>query len=105
MRSRHNSSYWTGAAYAGIGPSAHEFDGGRRRWNVAPYAEWVARLATSADPIADAEQLTDANRAAEAVYLGLRTIDGLALSDAERAHVERWVEAVTRVPAVRDRGR
>ncbi len=34
--SRHNSSYWTGAPYAGLGPSAHEFDGETaRRWNVA----------------------------------------------------------------------
>jgi oxygen-independent coproporphyrinogen-3 oxidase len=43
--SRHNSAYWTGVPYAGVGPSAHSFDGAVRRWNVAAYAEWVRRLA------------------------------------------------------------
>jgi oxygen-independent coproporphyrinogen III oxidase len=91
--SRHNSSYWSGAPYAGLGPSAHEFDGSVRRWNVKPYAQWVSRLASEADPIDDQETLTPDNRVAEAVYLGLRTTGGLKLSGAEIARVERWVEA------------
>jgi oxygen-independent coproporphyrinogen III oxidase len=92
--SRHNGAYWRGVAYAGLGPSAHEFDGAVRRWNVAPYAEWLRRLRAGADPAEGNETLTDANRTAEAVYLGLRTSDGLLLvGDAERSRVVRWVEA------------
>jgi oxygen-independent coproporphyrinogen-3 oxidase len=92
-RSRHNSAYWTGARYAGLGPSAHEFDGSARRWNVRAYADWVRRLAGGEDPIDDAELLSDENRTAESVYLGLRTSSGLVLSGAEIARAEPWIDA------------
>lgn len=91
--SRHNSAYWGGVPYAGLGPSAHEFTGLRRRWNVAPYAEWIGRLSDNADPIEDSEVLTAENRIAEGVYLGLRTSRGLDLSDAETARTEAWIDA------------
>ena len=92
-RSRHNSSYWTGAPYAGLGPSAHEFDGVVRRWNVAPYGEWVERLARGEDPIGGSETLDEENRTAEAVYLGLRTTRGIAIGAEERERVVPWVRA------------
>ena len=92
-RSRHNSAYWTGVPYAGLGPSAHEFDGGTRRWNVGPYAEWVARLSRQTDPIESSEALTESNRIAESVYLGLRTRDGLRVTDAEKERIARWIDA------------
>ncbi|MEA2761539.1 MAG: hypothetical protein QOD47_823 [Gemmatimonadaceae bacterium] len=91
--SRHNSAYWTGASYAGIGPSAHSFDGAARRWNVAAYAEWVRRLANSQPTLGGEELLTDENRDAEAVYLGLRTRTGLEIGEAERAVAELWRSA------------
>jgi oxygen-independent coproporphyrinogen-3 oxidase len=91
--SRHNSSYWTGAAYAGIGPSAHSFDGAARRWNVSAYSEWVRRLTTGRSSIAGEEILTDENRDSEEVYLGLRTGRGLQIAEADLDAVARWVEA------------
>jgi oxygen-independent coproporphyrinogen-3 oxidase len=91
--SRHNSAYWTGALYAGVGPSAHSFDGGSRRWNVSAYSEWVRRLASGLPVLAGEETLTAENRDAEAVYLGLRTRQGLEISDAELDTVRRWVGA------------
>jgi oxygen-independent coproporphyrinogen-3 oxidase len=93
LHSRHNSAYWTGAPYAGLGPSAHEFDGARRRWNLAPYAAWLARLRDEADPLGESEVLTDSNRVAEDVYLGLRTRRGITVDGPEIARVERWIEA------------
>jgi oxygen-independent coproporphyrinogen III oxidase len=92
-RSRHNSAYWTGVPYAGLGPSAHEFDGAVRRWNVGPYAEWVSRLGQQKDPIESFEALTESNRTAESVYLGLRTRDGLRVTDAEKERIARWIDA------------
>jgi putative oxygen-independent coproporphyrinogen III oxidase len=91
--SRHNSSYWTGASYAGIGPSAHSFDGACRRWNVSAYSQWVRCLATGRSSIAGEEILTDENRDAEEVYLGLRTRHGLQIDELEVEAVGRWLEA------------
>jgi oxygen-independent coproporphyrinogen-3 oxidase len=91
--SRHNSSYWTGAAYAGIGPSAHSFDGATRRWNVSAYSAWIRCLASERPTMAGEEFLTHENRNAEQVYLGLRTRHGLQIDEAELEAVGRWVEA------------
>ncbi|MEO7964332.1 MAG: radical SAM family heme chaperone HemW, partial [Gemmatimonadaceae bacterium] len=40
QRARHNSAYWKGVPYLGVGPAAHGFDGETRRWNVREYAAW-----------------------------------------------------------------
>ena len=93
FRSRHNSMYWSGRPWLGLGPSAHEFDGRRRRWNVAPYAEWVRRVCVGRDPIAGEELLTDENRATERTYLALRTDVGLTLSEDQARRVIPWIEA------------
>lgn len=90
---RHNSAYWRGVPYAGLGPGAHEFDGQRRRWNVDAYAEWVRRIGTGLDPIEGVEELDASNRAAEDVYLGLRTSAGLRLTGAELVRARPWVAA------------
>ncbi len=60
--SRHNSAYWSGSPYLGIGPSAHSFDGDTRSWNVAQYADWSSRLTRCESVIAESERLTDENR-------------------------------------------
>ncbi|MGH7651219.1 MAG: radical SAM family heme chaperone HemW [Gemmatimonadaceae bacterium] len=89
-RSRHNSAYWTGAAYAGVGPSAHSFDGSVRRWNVAAYSEWVTRLANGVSVTAGEESLSEENRSAESIYLGLRTTSGIEIAGPEEELVARW---------------
>lgn len=91
--SRHNQSYWQGAPYAGLGPAAHEFDGLVRRWNVPAYAEWQRRAVSGEDPVGGTETLTSENRIAEAVYLGMRSLAGLALESGEEMHVQPWIEA------------
>lgn len=91
-RSRHNASYWSGRPWAGVGPAAHEFDGLRRRWNVGPYTQWLDLLRAGRDPLDGEEVLTEQNREAERVYLGLRTSSGLAATDAERSKARRWVD-------------
>lgn len=91
--SRHNSTYWSGAPYAGLGPSAHEFDGRLRRWNLPVYRDWVRAVRGGVDPIEGSERLTADNREAERVYLGLRTRGGLDATDAERERARPWIEA------------
>ncbi|HEY1952147.1 MAG TPA: radical SAM family heme chaperone HemW [Gemmatimonadaceae bacterium] len=91
--SRHNSAYWTGAPYVGVGPSAHSFDGTTRRWNVSAYSEWVRRLGAGLSVIAGTETLTAQNRSFEEVYLGLRTRRGLEVDPGEIPRIRIW-EAV-----------
>jgi oxygen-independent coproporphyrinogen-3 oxidase len=93
MRSRHNASYWSGSPWVGVGPAAHEFDGLRRRWNVGPYTQWERLVRAGRDPREGEEVLSRENRAAERVYLGLRTSGGLALTESELAKARRWIEA------------
>lgn len=91
--SRHNWAYWHRQPYGGIGPSAHEFDGRERRWNVAPYAEWVGRVSKNQDPVGGREELASEQSMAEEVYLSLRTNTGIEISAAEREHASRWIDA------------
>ena len=91
--SRHNSAYWTGVPYAGVGPSAHSYDGAARRWNVAAYSAWSQRLAAGHAVTGGEEILTAENRDAEKVYLGLRTRRGLDIDATELDVVGRWAEA------------
>jgi oxygen-independent coproporphyrinogen-3 oxidase len=92
-RSVHNSSYWKGVPYLGLGPSAHGFDGQARRWNRSAYADWLRSVQSGADPVEGSEELGAAERIAEAVYLGLRTVDGLSVHQNELTTVTRWIDA------------
>ena len=92
-RSRHNSSYWWRVPYLGLGPSAHSFDGERRRWNEREFAAWATRVASGDDPMAGDEMLGADQRLAEEVYLGLRTIDGLEIAPSDAKAVAQWIDA------------
>ena len=76
-RARHNSGYWSGAPYLGLGPSAHSGAGAERRWNIREYAAWDAAVREGRDPVAGRERLDPAQRRLEALYLGLRTSAGV----------------------------
>ena len=92
-RARHNSAYWSGVPYVGLGPSAHGFDGQVRRWNARHYTDWRDAALALADPIEGSELLTADNRVAESVYLGLRSDAGLPMIPADRPLVAPWVDA------------
>jgi oxygen-independent coproporphyrinogen-3 oxidase len=93
LRARHNGAYWTGVPYVGLGPAAHGFDGEVRRWNQRAYAVWRDTALGGADPIDDSERLTEANRLAESVYLGLRTDGGLVIANGDLGVIAPWIEA------------
>ena len=89
-RARHNSAYWSGAAYVGLGPAAHGYDGRVRRWNHRAYSAWRDHALAGRDTIGGEEPLSDDNRLAEEVYLGLRSDRGLELLPGDRDVVEAW---------------
>ena len=90
--SRHNSSYWRNVPYLGLGPGAHGFDGQRRRWNEREYSRWRARVLGNEDPIGGEEELSPEQHALEALYVGLRTRNGVAIHATDAAVTDRWIE-------------
>lgn len=92
-RARHNSAYWSGVPYVGLGPSAHGFDGHVRRWNARHYTDWRDAARAHRDPIEGSEILTADNRVAESVYLGLRSDAGLPLAPTDRPLIAPWLDA------------
>jgi oxygen-independent coproporphyrinogen-3 oxidase len=86
-RSRHNSSYWQGLPYLGLGPSAHSYNGLSRQWNVANNARYVAALIEGrGDWVAEREELTTVQQLNEYVMISLRTMEGSSF----RAVAERF---------------
>lgn len=80
MYSKHNTSYWTGKKYLGLGPSAHSFNGVSRSWNVAHTEKYIKATALN-EAFSEEEILTDANRYNEYVLTHIRTIWGVSVSE------------------------
>jgi oxygen-independent coproporphyrinogen-3 oxidase len=75
-RSRHNSGYWSGMSYLGLGPSAHSYDQVSRQWNIANNSLYVAGVRSGAIPM-EQEQLTAVQRCNEYLLTRLRTKEGI----------------------------
>ena len=76
--SRHNSAYWERAAYIGLGPAAHSFNGNdRREWNPASVEEYCTALEEGHLPYGGGERLTSDDVYNEKIMLGLRTARGI----------------------------
>lgn len=76
---RHNTSYWQGKPYLGVGPSAHSFDGVSRQWNIANNQTYMKSIASQKIP-AEVEYLDVVTRYNEYVMTGLRTTWGCSLA-------------------------
>jgi len=80
-RSRHNSAYWSGHPYLGLGPAAHSFDGRARRWNLSAWEAYRRAVRAGHSPVESEEVLTPEQRELERLYLALRTDEGVSQSD------------------------
>ncbi|MBC7902846.1 MAG: radical SAM family heme chaperone HemW [Gemmatimonadaceae bacterium] len=78
FRSLHNSNYWKGVHYLGLGPSAHSFNGIERKWNIANNALYIQSILNGEIP-AEKELLTTEQQLNEYIMTALRTSDGLDL--------------------------
>jgi oxygen-independent coproporphyrinogen-3 oxidase len=78
-RSRHNGKYWNHTPYLGLGPAAHSFRDGRRWWNHRFLQDYCQSLSKGYAPVAGEETLTPEQTRLEALYLGLRTREGVDL--------------------------
>ena len=87
--SRHNSSYWQGIPYIGIGPGAHSYDGQCRRWNLSSLTDYIA-TPQDADVPHEAEHLTTDERYDERIITELRTARGIDLNTLKADFGERY---------------
>ena len=78
LEAKHNSNYWKGVNYLGIGPSAHSFNGSERRWNVANNARYMSDFGAN-EAWFETELLTPKDRWNEMLMTGLRTSWGVNL--------------------------
>ena len=85
LQSRHNTKYWTAAPYYGFGCSAHSYDGESRRWaNERDLARYTEMIETGRTAIVDEIRLSEDDRQAEAVFLGLRMMQGFSFTEFRR---------------------
>lgn len=82
--SLHNSNYWKGIHYMGIGPSAHSYNGKSRAWNIANNTKYIQAINQNNLP-QETEVLNEAERFNEMIMIGLRTIYGI---DVDRINSE-----------------
>lgn len=86
---KHNTSYWQGKSYLGIGPSAHSFDGEKtRKWNIANNQKYIQGI-THENPFFEEEKLLPSERFNELILTGLRTKWGVSM---------RKLQEITSIP-------
>lgn len=92
-RSRHNSSYWQGASYLGLGPAAHSFNGNSRQWNIANNALYLKSIGQGIVPF-EIELLTPLQQLNEYIMTGLRTIEGISLQHVKILWGDEYAHAI-----------
>ena len=77
---RHNSSYWTGTKYIGIGPSAHSYNGESRQWNISSLPRYLQGIKAGIPDI-EIEELDINTKYNDFIITGLRTMWGIRTAD------------------------
>ena len=96
-RSRHNSSYWQGKPYLGIGPAAHSFNGTKRSWNVANNSRYIKMISAHQSAIDGVEELNLSQQYNEYVMTGLRLSEGVSEIGVSRfgvKYLEHFTECI-----------
>ena len=87
FRSRHNSSYWNGTPYIGLGAAAHSYDIRSRSWNVADIRQYIEGMERG-ERIFEKELHDDDTRYNDIVTVALRTKEGIDLNALSEKHRE-----------------
>ena len=93
FRARHNSSYWHGAQYLGIGPGAHSFNGEVRRWSRQRPEDYIVH------PRYESERLSPQDHYNEYVMTGLRCVEGIDCGHVRQQFGEARFESMMREAA------
>lgn len=89
--SRHNSNYWKGVPYLGLGPSAHSYNGNSRQWNIANNTLYVNAIAENKIPC-ESETLTLTQKFNEYMMIGLRTATGISLEKVKTEFGDKFLQ-------------
>ena len=98
--SRHNSVYWSGEPYVGLGNGAHSYRHPVRRWNIRDWDAYRSGTEGPGLPVDDEEELGVGEVRLERIWLGLRTRRGISLRDlpsSARDRAARWEESALAV--------
>ena len=79
FRSMHNSSYWNGTQYIGLGAAAHSYNTISRQWNVSNVREYIESIDKGVVP-AETEHIDDTTRYNDMITTALRTREGIDLN-------------------------
>lgn len=79
FRSLHNSSYWNGTQYIGLGAAAHSYNTISRQWNVCDVKEYIKSIENGIIP-AEKEHIDETTRYNDMITTALRTREGIDLS-------------------------
>lgn len=93
--SKHNTSYWKGKWYLGIGPSAHSFTGNCRSWNIANNSKYIKAIQINELPNT-VEVLSKEDQFNEYIMTGLRTIWGVSFDKVKTDFGEEYLQHLKR---------
>lgn len=103
FRSQHNSNYWSGKSYLGLGPSAHSFNTISRQWNIANNALYIQGIANGQLNF-EVEYLTEANRYNEYMMTSLRRMEGFDLDLIEARFGKHYLDhSIAMIQAMRSK--
>ncbi len=95
FRSKHNSSYWSGKPYIGLGPSAHSYNGkNKRRWNVANNVLYVKNMEENISYYEE-EELSLIDQFNEFVMTRIRLIEGISLEEVNSVFGKDFLTHIT----------
>ena len=90
-QARHNLKYWTDGEWLGFGCGAHSTRGGVRWKNISSTADYIAQVSAGGSLVVDRRQLTDNERLGDALFTGLRLVDGIDVNALQtRYGVDVW---------------
>jgi oxygen-independent coproporphyrinogen III oxidase len=87
FRSKHNSSYWNGSLYLGLGAGAHSYDGKKRWWNTGIISSYINSIESNS-PKREEEVLTKNDLYNDYILTSIRTSDGVSLKHIQQTHGE-----------------
>jgi len=107
-RSRHNQIYWDRGEYLGLGAGSHTFlhqgQWGVRRWNIKDPEAYMRMVSGNGQAVQEEESLTREQAMTEALFLGLRLINGMAIGKFEELFGTSILEAFPGVAGYLDIG-